>query len=88
MKKVYWFTVLWPSLIGILIVIDTASNLWITNALFTSTSLVAGAVSSIIALVGAVFPLLAKKLSSEFLNKVDVEVLGITRERAIVAGFG
>jgi len=88
MKKVFWLMSLWPILVGILIWIDTSLDLLLTKALSTVIPFVSGASSSIIALMITVFPFFDGKLLSVFLNKVDVDVLGSTRERVIMNGFG
>jgi len=87
MKMIFWLIFLWPLLIGILIMIDVASNLWMTKALFASVPFLSASLSSIIALVAEVLPLLADRISV-YLNKVDVEVLSSIREKAIVIGHG
>jgi len=87
-KRLFWLTFFWPFLIFILLLVDYASNLWVTKALFTSIFFLSGALSSIIASVATVLPLLARELSSRFLNKIDIEALGFTRERVIMSGFG
>jgi hypothetical protein len=84
MKKIFWLMVLWPLFIIAVTAIDWASNLWVTKALFATVS---ATLSSIIALVAAVLPLLVNRISV-YLNKVDVEVLSSIREKAIVIGYG
>jgi hypothetical protein len=85
MKRVFWLMFIWPLLIMILIGLDYSSNLWVTRAL---VSTVPTSFSSIIALAITLLPLIVNKLSSSFLNKVNVEVLWSTLKRVIAPGFG
>lgn len=62
MKRLFWLTFFWPFLIFILLLVDCASNLWVTKALFTSIFFLSGALPSIIASMATMLPLLAREL--------------------------
>lgn len=86
MKKIFWVMYLWPIIIGGIIAADSLSDLSITNAIFSVIPFASGALPSIVALFTTVLPMLIKKLLSGFFNKVNIEVMELTKDRVIIMG--